>query len=142
MAARARTGKGKNMKWWLDRVAVLPLLVMIVFVLADFVLWESHPAAQLLGGAAGYGAEPLLLLPSIFAGALLKPDWRLLVIALVLGGVAEVLNMNNALREYEGRQGFDATVWLWRSLGSALASGIVALVKMGWQKVTAASANS
>lgn len=65
----------------------------------------------------------------------MKPSWHALVVALIIGATAEAMNMNNQLRVYEGREGFNAAIWLMRSLGSCSVIALLGAVKMAWARL-------
>lgn len=137
MAAQARIGNGVAIvKLW-QNVAFVPPVVLLAGAIADVFLWRTHPFAALLGGTIGSAADPVVVAASLAVGLAMKPDWRALLAALMIGAVAELFNMNNALRAYEGTEGFNASFWLVRSLGSSCIIALVGGAKVGWSRIAA-----
>lgn len=124
-----------TVKWFLDRAAFWPPLLLAFGVFFDIFIGQSHPFALILGSTLGTIVDPLLLFASLAAGLIMKPSWHALVVALIIGATAEAMNMNNQLRVYEGREGFNAAIWLMRSLGSCSVIALLGAVKMAWARL-------
>ncbi len=129
MPATALIGKVKRrMNRFSRYAAFIPPGLLFLGFGVDIFLWTAHPFAMLVGHMAGVMIDPLIIFPSLVVGIAMRPDWRAVAAALVIGGLVELLSMNNPVRMIEGRVGFDAVVWLVRSLGSCT---IIALLGIG-----------
>ncbi|MEO0461551.1 MAG: hypothetical protein AAF127_00340 [Pseudomonadota bacterium] len=83
-------------------LAALITLTFLVFVVADVFLWVTHPAAVLLGRAAGSMMDPLLLAGALVIGLAYGADWKAVVGAILLSAGIEFFVILHGNRELLG----------------------------------------